>query len=117
MREEKKVCNDEQAAPSQRKRLTIGEIEELSREEFDALPEADRRRYFRYMDRENSPSAWEFYGYAEEFETSEDWLAKEMESCDGQDMPEPTPERQPNDQEPTQPARLDAEGLFGEVIF
>ncbi|MFO0888214.1 MAG: DUF6573 family protein [Isosphaeraceae bacterium] len=33
-------------------------------------------------------------------------------------MPQPTPEGRPDSQEPTQqPARLDAEGLFGEVIF
>src|SRR3954449_7042782 len=33
------------------------------------------------------------------------------EACDGRDMPEPTPERRPNGQEPTQSAPLDTEGL------
>ena len=42
----------------------------------------------------------------------------EAESCDGRSMPEPTPEPRPDAQEPAQqPLRLDAEGLFGELIF
>ena len=39
------------------------------------------------------------------------------ESCDDAAMPEPTPEKRPKDQEPSQLGRIDAEGLFGEVIF
>jgi hypothetical protein len=56
----------EDAALPREKRLTLDEIERLPREEFDALPASERRRYFDYMNRENFPSPWEFYGYEAE---------------------------------------------------
>src|SRR4051812_39508533 len=46
------------------------------------------------MDYDNSPSAWGFYGYEEQ----RDWGVGDP-SCDGPDMPEPTPEERPNDRE------------------
>ena len=46
----------------------IEDIERLSGENFQALPEEVKRRYFEYMDRENSPSPAEFYGWAEEYD-------------------------------------------------
>ncbi len=104
------------------KRLTLEEIEQLSGEEFDALPEDERRRYFQYMDRENSPTEWEFYGYAEEWRDilglpeEDDWTG-DAGPCDGRPMPEPTPQLRPEDREPTEAARLDAAGSFGEAIF
>lgn len=58
--------------------------------------------------------------YLDEVEPGEDeadWTGG-GESCDGPAMPEPRPERRPNDQEPTAPPEnLAAEGLFGELIF
>lgn len=45
----------EESAVAGRRWLSVEEIEDLSPEDFDALPEADKRRYYRYMDRQNSP--------------------------------------------------------------
>jgi hypothetical protein len=46
-------------------------IRQLSKEQFNALPESTKtlwrmEQYFQKLDRENTPSEWEFYGYAEE---------------------------------------------------
>lgn len=104
------------AAP---RRLTLDEIECLPREEFDALPEAERRRYFDAMTRENSPTEWEFYRYdletaPAEFDSShEDWT-DEADSCDGRPVPEPTPEKQVD--APIIPALGEGVSLLGEVI-
>jgi hypothetical protein len=53
----------EAAAP---RRLTLCDIERLAEDEFDALPETEKQRFFRYMDRENFPSVWQFYEYQKE---------------------------------------------------
>ncbi len=49
------VRTAEESAVAGTRWLSIEEIEDLSREDFDALPAADKRRYYRYMDRQNSP--------------------------------------------------------------
>lgn len=46
--------------------LSLEEIERLSPEDFQALPEAERQRFLEAMDRENSPSPAEFYGHEAE---------------------------------------------------
>ncbi len=46
--------------------LRFEDIERLSDEEFEALPEAVKQDYFELMARENSPSPAEFYGWHEE---------------------------------------------------
>ena len=83
------------------RRLTVAEIERLPREEFDALPEKDKERYYESMDRENFPTPWEFYEYEKERTPDEPWT-DDAESCEGH---EATPEK------------YDAESLFGEVYF
>jgi hypothetical protein len=105
--------------------LTLEDIERLPSDEFEALPEGLRRRYFDSMDRENFPSPAEFYGDwdperdgdsspAEAFD-DEKWTA-DAESCESHVMPEPTPEARPN--EPTsRPEPGDVADLFGEVLF
>jgi hypothetical protein len=60
------------------KRLTLEEIERLPDAEFAALPEEEKQRYFDWMDRENSPSAWEFYGYDKERDTEDDEFSDSM---------------------------------------
>src|SRR3954471_10299838 len=99
MNEEKTPRKDGRAG------LTIAEIERLHGEEFEALPEAEKRRYFDHMDRENFPTPAEFYGYGEELGydgldpiDDEEWTDDD-ESCDGRAMPEPTPGNRPDDRE------------------
>lgn len=62
---------DDEAAISEaggRSNLTVEEIGRLSREEFEALPQAVKARFFELMDRENFPSPTEFYGYLDELD-------------------------------------------------
>jgi hypothetical protein len=114
------------------RRLTLEEIERLSEDEFDALPQHVKRSYFDSMTRENLPPLWEYYGYRSERDywnegrftvpeyfgddDAEGWTDG-GESCDAPPMP--SPEKQPRE-EPEQsedPVRRDdIEDLFGPVI-
>jgi hypothetical protein len=106
------------------RRLTREEIEDLSPEQFDALPLDVMQRYFQLLDWENQPSATELF--IEEFLDDEDdvdpdefLLGDEStdggESCESAAMREPAREERPEGQEP--PAGPGEEGPFGELIF
>jgi hypothetical protein len=60
--------------------------------------------------------AWNYAEYVTRLATSCSDSTEEDESCDGRAMPQPTPERRPEAQEPTEPAPLDTEALL-DVIF
>jgi hypothetical protein len=104
-----------------RRKLAIAEIEALSDEEWQALPEDQKRRYFEWMDRENFPTPEEFYGCGYEWRLAEMGLKRDEEgclvsvwdeeglscddpSCDGPARPEPDRQK---DQESQRPEKLD----------
>ena len=59
------------------KKLTVREIEELPRADFDRLSKEDKQRFFFYMDRQNFPSPAEFYGYGSELESDDEFASPE----------------------------------------
>jgi hypothetical protein len=101
----------------------VGRLADRLKEEMeDGAPELGCTLYSDLLNAAFSEIDWYELAssYLDEVEPDrdeDDWTGG-GESCDGPAMPGPTPEGRPSNQEqPPEPVRLDAEGLFGEVIF
>jgi hypothetical protein len=68
-----------------KRELSCAEIERLPEEAFKSLPEADKERFYRWMDQREFPSEYEFYDYHNDLPSFED--AEDLD-LDGESRPE-----------------------------